>query len=73
MSVVRRRRDGVEALEHAMQGVQTVEPRSFGSHSGDPAILGRRSSLCVDACDATSVERELTIVMRRLPHHKRSR
>jgi len=72
MSVVRRRRDGVEALEHAMQGVQTVEPRSFGSHSGDPAILGRRSSLCVDACDAT-VERELTIVMRRLPHHKRSR
>ena len=71
MSVVRRRRDGVEALEHAMQGVQTVEPRSFGSHSGDPAILGRRSFARVEARDDTSVEREVTVVLRRVPSRGR--
>ena len=31
MSVVRRRKDAVEALEHAMQGVQTYDPEQIDS------------------------------------------
>jgi hypothetical protein len=73
MSVVRRRRDAVDALEHAMQGIQTTEKRPIERSGQDPGIIGKRSSVRVDIRDDTPVEHEVTVVMPRLPRRERIR
>jgi hypothetical protein len=65
MSVVKRRRDAIDALEHAMRGVQTIERHRIGSRDHDPGIIGRRSDVTIEVRDDTAVEHEVTVVMRR--------
>ena len=73
MSVVRRRKDAVDALEHAMQGVQTVDPHRIESRDWDPGLIGKRSAARVEVLGDTPMEHEVTVVMRRLPRRERVR
>ena len=74
MTVVKRRRDAVDALEHAMRGVQTTEERGIESSRDDPRIMGKRSEVRIDlAGDDTPVEHEVTIVMRKRPRREHLR
>jgi hypothetical protein len=68
MSVVRRRRDAIEALEHAMRGVQTTEKRPLVRPNEGAGIIGKRSE--VELADDTPVEHEVTIVMPRIPRRR---
>jgi hypothetical protein len=65
MSVVKLRRDAVDALEHAMQGVQTYDVERIEGRDWDPGLIGKRSAARVQIVDDTPVEHEVTIVMRR--------
>ena len=73
MSVIRRRKDAVDALEHAMQGVQTYDPHRVESRAWDPGLIGKRSASRVKILDDTPVEHEVTIKMRRRPPRERMR
>jgi hypothetical protein len=73
MSVVRRRKDAVDALEHAMQGVQTYDPHRIESRSWDPGLIGKRSAAHVEVRDDTPVEHEVTVVVSDRPPHARRR
>jgi len=70
MSVIRRRTGAVDALEHAMQGVQTSDPHRIESRSWDPGLIGKRSGSSVRMFGDTPVEREVTIVMPRSPRKR---
>jgi hypothetical protein len=63
MSVIKRRKDAVDALEHAMQGVQTYDPERIESNDWDPGLIGKRSAARVKIADDTPVEHEVTVVM----------
>jgi hypothetical protein len=65
MSVVRRRKDAIDALEHAMQGVQTYDPHHIESRDWDPGLIGKRSAARVTLLDDTPVEREVIVVIGR--------
>lgn len=73
MSAVKRRRDAVDALEHAMQGVQTYDPHRIESRGWDPGLIGKRSAARVQIHDDVPVEHEVTVVMPRLPRRRRAR
>jgi hypothetical protein len=73
MSVVKRRRDAVDALEHAMQGVQTTEKHRVQSRADDAGIIGKRSDVRIVVRDDTPVEHEVTVVMRRRRRRERIR
>ena len=68
MSVVRRRMDLIDALEHAMQGVQTYDPERTESRGWDPGLIAKRSAARVRISDDIPVEHEVTVVMRRRSH-----
>jgi hypothetical protein len=70
MSVVKRRRDAIDALEHAMQGVQTTDSLRIESRDHDPGIIGKRSDVTIEVRDDTPVEHEVTVVM---PRRRRDR
>ena len=70
MSVVKRRKDAIDALEHAMRGVQTSEARRIVSRTGDTGIIGKKSEVRLDVRDDAPVEHEVTVVMRRLPRRR---
>jgi len=71
MSVVRRTKDGIDILEHAMRGVRSSENRgrirSFHAESG---VIGMSSGADVYAREDTPVEREVIV---RLPARRRPR
>jgi hypothetical protein len=71
MSIVRRRKDAIDALEHAMQGVQTYDPHRIESRDWDPGLIGKRSAARVELSSDTPVEHEVTVVMRRRSHRRR--
>ena len=71
MSVIKRRKDAVDALEHAMQGVQTYDSERIESRDGDPGLIGKRSAARVRIGNDTPVEYEVTIVMRERSHRRR--
>ena len=73
MSVVRRRKEAIDALEHAMQGVQTYDPHRVESRSFDPGLIGKSSAARVRMAGDTPVEHEVTVVMPALPRSKRLR
>jgi hypothetical protein len=73
MSVVRRKKDAVDALEHAMQGVQTYDPHRVEGRDCDPGLIGKRSATRVEISDDTPVEHEVTVVMRPVPRRDRER
>jgi hypothetical protein len=71
MSLVRRRKDAVDALEHAMQGVQTYDPHRVVDRDADPGLIARQSAARVRLGDDTPMEHEVTVVMPPLPRRKR--
>ena len=73
MSVVRLGQDAVDALEHAMQGVQTHDPHHVECAGWDPGLIGQRSASRVAIVDDTLVEHEVTVVLRRAPRRQRRR
>jgi hypothetical protein len=71
MAVVRRKKEGIDLLEHAMQGVRTSENRGpIVSAHDEPGILGRRSKVEIRAFDDTPVEREVIVKMTRVPNRR---
>jgi hypothetical protein len=71
MSVVKRTKDGIDILEHAMQGVHSSESRSrIRSFHTEGPIVGMSSRSETRACDDTPVEREVIV---RLPSRRKSR
>jgi len=73
MSVVRRRREAIDALEHALQGVKTYDDHKIVSRNWDPGIIGQRSAVEVDVRDGEPDEREVVVVMPRRRRSHRSR
>lgn len=71
MSVVKRTKDGIDILEHAMQGVHSTENRGrilrFHAEAG---LVGVTSSSEVRAFVDSPVEREVIV---RLPDRRRAR
>jgi hypothetical protein len=71
MGAMKRTKDGIDILEHAMQGVLSSENRkkirSFHHESG---IVGVRSGSEVYSAEDTPVEREVIV---RLPDRRKSR
>ena len=65
MSRVKRTRNGVDAIEHALRGVHTSENHerivSFDRH---PGFVGTSSTVVVDVVDDASMEQEVIV---RLP------
>jgi hypothetical protein len=72
MGGVKRTRDGIDIMEHAMQGVQTSENRgrivSFHTERG---LVGMRSKVEIRSFEDTPVEREVIVKMPREPHRRR--
>jgi len=64
MSVVRRKKENIDMLEHAMMGVRTSENHSqIVSFDESRAIVGSRSRVQVDVRDETQEEREVTVTI----------
>jgi hypothetical protein len=71
---VRRNRDGIDILEHAMQGVRTSENRGqIVTFRTDPGIVGMRSKVEVRAFEDTPVEREVIVKLPKVPDRRRRR
>jgi hypothetical protein len=73
VGVIKRNRDGVDAFEHAMQGVHTSNDHRIVSYAREGGLIGTRSAVQVDVADDTSREREVIVKMprRRQPRRKR--
>lgn len=72
MAVVKRRKEGIDILEHAMQGVRTSENRGqIVSFHDEPGIVGMRSRVDVHVFDDTPVEREVVVKMPRVTDRRR--
>ena len=62
MAGVKRTRDGVDALEHALRGVHTSDNRErIISFDRNPGFVGSRSIVEVDVVDDSPVEREVIV------------
>jgi hypothetical protein len=71
MSVVKRTRDGIDILEHAMRGVRSSENRGrIRSLHGESGVIRMSSGWDVYAREDTPVEREVIV---RLPAHRKPR
>ena len=71
---VRRSREGIDILEHAMMGVRTSENRGqIVTFRSDPGIIGMRSKIEVRAFEDTPVEREVIVNMPGVPDRRRRR
>jgi hypothetical protein len=72
MGRIRRTRDGVDAIEHALRGVHTSENHeriiSFDSH---PGFVGTSSTVEVDVVGDSRTEREVIVRLPRKPADKR--
>lgn len=65
MAVVRRKKDGIDILEHAMKGVRNSENRgSIRSFHAESGIVGLSSGSEVHTLDDTPVEREVIVRLR---------
>lgn len=70
MTAVKRTKDGIDMLEHAMQGVHTSENRSrIDAFEAEGGIVGMSSHVEVRTLDDTPVEREVIV---RLPDRRRT-
>jgi hypothetical protein len=62
MAAVKRTRDGVDAIEHALRGVHTSENRErIISFDRNPGFVGSRSIVEVDVADDSPVGREVIV------------
>jgi hypothetical protein len=72
MAGVKRTKEGIDMLEHAMRGVRTSENRGqIVTFHDEPGIVGARSTVEVRAFDDTPVEREVIVKMPRVPDRRR--
>ena len=73
MAGVKRTRDGVDAIEHALQGVHTSDNRErIISFDQNPGFVGSRSIVEVDVVDDSPLEREVIVHLRDRPHRRKS-
>jgi hypothetical protein len=73
VSDVKRTKDGIDMLEHAMQGVHTSENRGeIVRFHADSGIIGVRWQTEVRALEDSPVEREVIVKMPREPRRRRS-
>jgi hypothetical protein len=71
MGTLKRTRDGVDAVEHALSGVHTSEnSERIVSFRRQPGFIGHRSLVQVDVVDDQTLEREVIV---RLPPRPRQR
>lgn len=70
---MKRNKDGIDAFEHAMQGVHTSNDHRFVSYTRDRGLIGTRSVVQVDVADDTTREREVIVKMRHRQRAHRSR
>jgi hypothetical protein len=71
MSAVKRTRDGVDALEHALRSVHTSENfERIVSIQRQPGLIGSRSVVQIDVLDDLPLEQEVIV---HLPRHSRRR
>jgi len=69
MGAVKRTREGVDALEHALRGVHTSENHArIVSIQRQPGLIGHSSVVQVDVLDDQPMEREVIV---RLPRRSR--
>lgn len=74
MALVKRTKEGIDVLEHAMQGVRTSENHGqIVSFHDEPGIVGKRSKVEARAFDDTPVEREVIVKMPRVTDRRRRR
>jgi len=71
MGVVKRNKDGVDAFEHAMQGVHTSNDHRIVSVTRERGLIGTSSSTEVGVANDTPSEREVIVKMPRLPSKRR--
>ena len=74
MSGLKRTRSGVDAIEHAFQGVHTSENHEqIVSFETNPRLIGNRSRIQIDVVDDTPTEREVIVHLRaaRTPRRRR--
>jgi len=71
MSRVKRTKDGVDAIEHALRGVHTSENHerivSFERH---PGFTGSHSIVQVDVVDDSPTEHEVIVRLSRVPRNR---
>jgi len=71
MGTLKRTRDGVDAVEHALRGVHTSENHErIVSFQRQPGVIGHRGVVQIDVIDDQPLEREVIV---RLPRRPRSR
>ena len=71
MSRVRRTKNGVDAIEHALRGVHTSDNHEkIVSFSRNPGLIGSRAIVSVDVVDNLPTEREVIV---HLPSERRRR
>ena len=69
MPGVKRTREGVDALEHALRGVHTSDNHErIVGYQRQPGRFGSRTVVQVDVFDDSPLEREVIV---RLPRHPR--
>jgi hypothetical protein len=72
MAVIKRTKEGIDILEHAMQGVRTSENRGqIVTFHDEPGIVGMRSKAEVRAFEDTPVEWEVIVRMPRVTDRRR--
>jgi hypothetical protein len=72
MGRLKRTRSGVDAIEHALQGVHTSENHErIVSVETSPGLVGSRSRIQVDVVDDTPTEREVIVHLRDEPSRPR--
>jgi hypothetical protein len=72
MGVVKLDRDGIDAFEHAMQGVHTSNDHKIVKVTRERGLIGTTSTAEVSVADDTSAEREVIVKLRR-PRSRRRR
>jgi hypothetical protein len=71
MGLVKRTKDGIDILEHALRGVRSSESQApSGAFQLEGGVLGTNSASDVRTLDDTPVEREVIV---RLPDRRKSR
>jgi hypothetical protein len=70
---MRRNKDGVDALEHAVLGVHTSDDHSMVRYARERGLIGTSSAAKADVRDDTTPEREVIVEVHRSPSRSRSR
>lgn len=72
--VKRTKKDAVDALEHALQGVHTSENHErIISFNRSPGVIGTRAVVKIDVVNDSPYEREVIVHLQRQPRRRPSR